>query len=191
MGGAARHNIRNALGAMALCQVLGAPLAALREGLARFQCDPHDNPGRGNWFEVSGARILVDFAHNEHGLLALTEMLAGMPAKRRIILLSQAGDRPDRDIATMTRVACTLEPQRLLVCDLPGYERGRQAGAVPAVITAAAVSSGVAAQNIETFASPLEAARSALADLQAGDLVILLALSQRDKVLEEIQRLQG
>mgnify|MGYP002062470130 CR=1 FL=1 len=38
------------------------------------------NPGRGTLFTVEGARVFVDFAHNPHGLEALLEMAAALPA---------------------------------------------------------------------------------------------------------------
>jgi UDP-N-acetylmuramyl tripeptide synthase len=189
--GIARHNIRNALSAVALCDAMGVDVEAMRQGLAAFRGDAEDNPGRGNWFEAHGVRILLDFAHNEHGFRALTDMLSRVPAERRILLLSQAGDRSDEAIADMTAQACTLDPTRLLLCDLPGYERGREPGEVPALIEAAARQRGVAAAAIEQHASPVEAVAAALDSAQAGDLLILLVLTQRDEALRRIRKFVG
>ena len=75
MKGAAGHNISNALGAAALCRVMGVSDQAIRVGLGDFRGDPDDNPGRGNWFEKNGVQILVDFAHNEHGMKAIAGMV--------------------------------------------------------------------------------------------------------------------
>ena len=183
LDGAARHNIRNALAAMALCHVLGFEDADLRAGLASFQGDEKDNPGRSNWFEKDGVRILVDFAHNEHGVLALADMLSRLPAERRVLLMSQAGDRLDRDITDMIRAGCQIEPDRMLICELPGYERGRDEGEVPALIREAAIDAGISPADIEVFPSPREAVSAALGNAQPGDLLVLLVLTQREEAL--------
>ncbi len=183
LDGAARHNIANALGAAALCRALGVDPAAIREGLRRFRGDEQDNPGRGNWFEKDGVRILVDFAHNEHGMRALAKMMTRLPAQRRLMLMSQAGDRLDRDIRDMTRAACGMQPDLLLLCELPGYERGREPGVVPALIRSAALECGVPPGAISNYANPREAVAAALEQAKPGDLLVLLVLTQRDEVL--------
>jgi len=64
-GGVARYNISNALGAMALCHVLGADDQALGAGLKAFSGAADVNPGRGNLFEKDGVRIFLDFQGNQ------------------------------------------------------------------------------------------------------------------------------
>ena len=182
-GGAARYNISNALGAMALCHVLGADDQALAAGLKAFSGSAEVNPGRGNLFEKDGIRIFLDFAHNEHGLKAISETVNAFHAERNIVLMGQAGDRLDADIDDLVRAACALNPARLLACELPGYERGRASMEVPARIRSVAITEGVPEDVIAIYASPLEGVRSALAEARQGDCLVLLALSQRDEVL--------
>jgi len=187
-GGAARYNISNALGAMALCQVLGANDEALAAGLRAFSGDADDNPGRGNLFEKDGIRIFLDFAHNEHGVKAISDTIRAFGAKRHIILMGQAGDRLDKDIGDLVRAVCKLEPNQLLACELPGFERGREPGVVPALIRDVAIAEGVPEQAVTLFDSPLEGAKVALANAQRGDCLVFLALTQRDEVLELIRK---
>jgi len=178
-GAAARYNISNALGAMALCHVLGVADEALAAGLTAFSGDADVNPGRG--------RIFLDFAHNEHGLKAISDTIRAFNADRNIVLMGQAGDRLDKDIGDLVRAACELKPDILLACELPGYERGRQAGEVPGLIREIAIAKGVPADAVTIFPSPLEGVRKALTDAKAGDCLVLLALSQRDEVLDMIR----
>ena len=187
MGGAARHNLHNALGAAALCHALGVPDAAIGAGLARFRGDASDNPGRANLFEGRGVRVLVDFAHNAHGMNAIAATVRALGGERVVLLMGQAGDRPDADIAALVRAAVATGPHRLLACDLPGYERGRAPGEVPAVIRAAAMDAGLAADRIEHFSCPLEGTRAALGDARPGDVLVLLALTQRDEVIDLVR----
>jgi len=186
-GGLSRHNLSNALAAMGAALALGIHDAAICEGLAAFRGDEHDNPGRGNWFEraVEGGlvRILVDFAHNEHGMKALAAAVSQVAADRIVLLIGQAGDRSDQDIRDLLRAACTVGPARLLVTDLPGYERGRAPFEVAELIAREAVLLGVPANVVETFSSPVEATAAALRDARAGDLLVLLALTQRAETL--------
>jgi UDP-N-acetylmuramyl tripeptide synthase len=183
MGGVVRYNISNALAAMSLAIVLGIEDEAIRGGLAAFRGDETDNPGRGNWFEHGGVRILVDFAHNEHGMSALADTVMHMEAARVVLLMGQAGDRLDKDIGDLTRAACSMKPDRLLVCDLPGYARGREPFAVPRVIREAALQAGIPADSISLFPGPKDATKQALEQARPGDLLVLLALSQRQEAL--------
>ena len=186
-GGAARYNISNALGAMALCNTLGAGDSALAKGLKTFSGDADVNPGRGNLFDKDGIRVFVDFAHNEHGVRAISQTIWQFNASRHIVLMGQAGDRLDSDIDDFVRAACELEPHRLLVCELPGYERGRPAAEVPGLIHDIAVREGVSKDAVAMFASPLEGVKDALEKATQGDCLVLLALTQRDEVLALIR----
>lgn len=184
MDGAARHNTHNALAAMALCSVLGAGDKAIHDGLAGFKGDEDDNPGRGNWFEKDGVRILVDFAHNEHAMLALADMVSNVPSNRRILLMGQAGDRLDKDIIDMASAACKIRPDVILTCALPGFERGRPQSEVQSIIRNCGIEAGVATKNIHDHGSPSKAVAAALADAKTGDLFVFLTLTQREEVLD-------
>ena len=183
LGGVVRYNISNALAAMTLAVALRIEDDAIRAGLASFQGDEKDNPGRGNWFEHKGVRILVDFAHNEHGMTALADAVSRVPAERVILLMGQAGDRLDKDIEALTRAACSMKPDSLLISELPGYERGREPFVVPDVIRAAGLKAGVRAATIRIFPDPKNATRQALKEAVPGDLLVLLALTQRQEAL--------
>ncbi len=186
-GGVARYNISNALGAMALCHVLGVEDSALAQGLKNFSGDAAANPGRGNLFEKNGIRIFLDFAHNEHGIKAITDTIRGFNARRNIVLMGQAGDRRDEDIANLVQAVCKLNPGRLLVCDLPGYERGREAGIVAELIHRLALDEGIREEAVTMFASPREGVKTALAEAREGDCLVLLAPTQREEVLNLIR----
>jgi len=185
--GAARYNISNALGAMALCHALGADDAALSAGLRAFSGNADENPGRGNLFEKGSIRIFLDFAHNEHGVRAVSETVRAFKAERYIALMGQAGDRLDKDIEDLVRAVCELRPDRLLSCELPGYERGRESMVVAALIRDIAIREGIPEQAVSVFASPLEGVKDALENAREGDCLVLLALTQRDEVLALIR----
>ncbi|MFP5356208.1 MAG: glutamate ligase domain-containing protein, partial [Gemmatimonadota bacterium] len=106
LGGAARYNVANALAASAAALAMGVPADAVRATLARFGQSPSDNPGRLSLLEHNGARIVVDFVHNPDGWHALSDALRHVPAKRRIVVIGQAGDRDDE---ALDELAAALE----------------------------------------------------------------------------------
>ncbi|HEX8298161.1 MAG TPA: Mur ligase family protein [Rubricoccaceae bacterium] len=182
MGGAAAHNVRNALSAVATGAALGLTDEALADGLRAFRGDATDNPGRANVWSVRGVTVVVDYAHNAHGLSALMAFAGQLPAQRRLVLLSCAGDRPNADIEALATTALPLGADRYLVADLPDYLRGRTPGEVPAVLGRALVEAGVDPDAVEAFADPAAAARAALAWATPGDVLLLVALSHRDEI---------
>jgi len=181
-GGAAVHNVRNALAALALGAALGLPDEALTRGLRAFS--DADNPGRANRFRVHGADVLVDYAHNPHGVAALVALAAGLPAERRLMLLSSAGDRSDDALAALAEAAAELRADRYLLADLPEYLRGRQRGEVPAVLARALAAAGVPPDACTAHPDPLAATRDALAWARPGDGLLLFVLSHRDAVVQ-------
>jgi UDP-N-acetylmuramyl tripeptide synthase len=172
---------------MALCHALGVPDAALAAGLRAFSGDADANPGRGNLFKKNDIKIFLDFAHNEHGVRAIRDTVKAFDAGRRLVLIGQAGDRSDQDIRDLVSAVCGLEPSRLLVCDMPGYERGRKPWAVAEMIREFAIAEGVPADAVAMFKSPLDGVRQALADARNGDCLVLLAFTQRKEVLATIR----
>lgn len=178
-GGAARHNIANALGATALASALGIPLESIAAGLRRLRVE--DNPGRANFYSINGAQVLLDFAHNPHGLRAMIDMAASLPAQRRLLIIGQAGDRSDEDIRDLARAAEALTFDRVLVKELTSKNRGRPAGEVAALLKDEFMRQGYRAGQISRVKSELGALRAALRWAQPGDLVVFLAHEDRTK----------
>ena len=184
--GAAVHNIQNALGVIGLSKSLGLADDAIREGLKGFRSDAADNPGRGNVFEYNGAKLVVDFAHNEHSMKAIATTTANMPCKHKWLLMSSAGDRSDKDITAMAEAALSMKPDALVVAELEDYLRGRELGDIPAFIYEIAKRHGVDEGRLHTESDPVAAVKYILERLEPGDLALLLVLSNRDEVVELI-----
>jgi cyanophycin synthetase len=184
LGGVARYNIENALAAALAARALGIPDAAIREVLATFRSDARDNPGRANEFAVNGARLFVDFAHNPHSIAAVTSALAAVPAKRRFILLSHAGDRSNDDITGLVKGAFALGPDYVVVAENPKYLRGRPLGDLPALMRAVSLGQGLPADHILMATSPYEGARQIIERLEPGDLALLLVHDDRQKIFD-------
>jgi len=187
-GGAARYNIANALAAIGIATGLGLPPEAIRVGLTTFANTPDSNPGRLNVFDVDGFRVVVDYAHNPHGLRALLDVTSTMPARRRLVALGQAGDRDDAALRELAEVVWESRPDYVVVKELRSHLRGRPEGEVPRVLAAALVGFGMPADAIGFAEDDLEATRQALAWARAGDLLVLPIHAQRGAVIALITR---
>ncbi len=183
LGGAARHNIQNALGAICIARRLGLSIEAIRRGLESFDSSAEENPGRLNRFDLGGAVAIVDFAHNPHGVAALMEMAAALPAKRRLVVIGQAGDRDDEAIRELPRMAWRARPDRVIVKELRKYLRGRALGEIPAMMEDELRRLGATDDAIEHADSELEAVEQALRWAREGDLLLLIAHEERQAVL--------
>lgn len=180
--GAARHNVSNALAAVAAGGALGLPYDAIAGGLRTVAGTSEDNPGRGNLYDVEGARVLVDFVHNPHGFAMLGAMARALAPARLLVVVGHAGDRGDDAIRELARAAWAMGPDRVIVKELRGYLRGRTEGEVPAIIAEEMRSLGAPADALDSAPDELEAARRALAWARPGDLVILPTHEDREGV---------
>jgi UDP-N-acetylmuramyl tripeptide synthase len=190
-GGAARYNIENALAAIGGAMALRLPSGAVGRALRSFTSDTDRNPGRANVWPLGGATAIVDFAHNPHGLRALAAMMSALPATRRGIVIGQAGDRTDEAIRALAEAAWAMKPDRIFVKELEDYLRGRERGAVPAILAGEFQRLGASSSSLSFHEAELEAVRAALAWLREGDLLLLLAHERRAEVVAILESLTG
>jgi len=183
--GAARHNVANALAAAALTWCMGVSLANIRSGLTTMSQD--ENPGRCNVYTMNGYTVLVDFAHNPHALHALLDMADRLPSKRKALCFSQAGDRPDDLIRELASSAWESGLDRVFVSELAKYHRGREEGAVFAVIRDELIACGANADQIEHHMEEIDSLDSAMKWAQPGDLIIMLALERSQALLDKLK----
>jgi UDP-N-acetylmuramyl tripeptide synthase len=161
-------------------------LRALR--LMRGSAD--DNPGRANFLEVGGVKILLDYAHNPHGLSATLGLAVNLPGRRRLlVVLGQAGDRGDEALRELAGAAWAFRPDRIVVKELPEMLRGRPEGEIPAILEGELRRLGATDGDLGRARNEMEAVRQALAWARPGDLLVLLTHAQRDEVLELLGRL--
>lgn len=174
LGGSAGYNIANIAAAALAAAQLGVPAATIAATAARFGAAHTDNPGRLQSWRFGGTRVVVDYAHNTDGLDGLLRAVgADRRATRLGLLLGHAGNREDDDLRAVAAVAAAFAPELVVLKDIGGYERGRAAGEVPAIMGAALRAAGLPADAIRTELDEVRAARLALDWARDGDLVVL------------------
>jgi len=188
-GGIAVHNVANALTAVAAGLALGLEAGVMASTLRSFGDDLEDNPGRANLVEIGGIRILVDFAHNPHGMAALVAVARTIPAERTLVLVGQAGDRGDEAIRALARAAWELKPDHVVVKDMETYLRGRAPGEVPALLVQEFTRLGLRPEALSRVGPEVSAVRMALEWARPGDLLVLAIHENRRAVLNLLDQL--
>jgi cyanophycin synthetase len=171
--GHALHNIQNAMFAAAIACGLGVSLENVRQGLRTFTTDFFQTPGRMNFYNEHPFRVLLDYAHNAHGMQAMAQMIRELGVTgRRIGVVSAPGDRRDEDIRALGRVAASAFDLVLLRED--DHLRGRRSGEVGALLREGLLAAGFPEERIapEVYQEP-EAVRHGLETARPGDLLVI------------------
>ena len=114
-------------------------------------------------------------------------MLDNLPSRKKYLLIGQAGDRSDQDIRDLTNGALQFNPDVVVTMDMEDYLRGRDWGEAAGITKEECLKHGVEEGNIPHFKSPPEGAQYIIDQLEEGDLVLLLALAERDKVFAMLE----
>jgi cyanophycin synthetase len=191
LAGVARHNVANALAAIAAAEVLKVPVEAMGRVLRRFGESAEDNPGRANVTHVGDVLVIVDFAHNPHGMAALVRTATGFPARRRLLLLGQAGDRSDADLRALVRAAAVFRPDRIVLKEMEHYLRGRKPGEISAILAEEFARCGYPPETVVRAPSEVEGVREAFRWARAGDLLLLTVHEDRKMITELLERLRA
>ena len=173
-GGIARYNIANLAGAALAGYGLGVPPQRIATVLANFGRDNADNRGRLERWVIHGVRILLDYAHNPEGLDGLLDVATANDTGGRLgLILGHAGNRLDTDIQALARVAARYRPDRVVLKDIGGYERGRVSGEIAGLMRQVLESDGIPPAAIDFIPDEVMAVRSLLDWARPGDLLVL------------------
>ncbi|MFL5384376.1 MAG: cyanophycin synthetase [Longimicrobiaceae bacterium] len=172
LGGAARFQQGNILAAIATAYVQGVRYDTIHSGLLSFFPSPSMTPGRLNLLRVGEARVLVDYAHNPAAVQGLMEMVADLPARRRIGVLAAPGDRRDEDIRAVAALCGGLD---LAIVKEDDDRRGRRPGEIAELLVEGLRSAGLHGDQIEVVADERTAVARSLEVIGDGDLLVVLA----------------
>jgi len=156
----------------------------IRLGLASFVNDAATAPGRFNVFSYRGATIVADYGHNPDAISALVQAVETMPATRRSVVISGAGDRRDIDIRRQTEILGDAFDQVVLYQDM--CQRGRADGEVLGLLRQGLQQARRTTEVSEIHGEFL-AIDTALDRLREGELCLVL-IDQVEAALEHIGR---
>jgi cyanophycin synthetase len=174
MNGTARYNVQNLAAAACIALCLGVDISAIKTTMQHFGANNADNPGRLQRWKIDDVTILSDYAHNPEGLQGFLSIAKHLQAGGRLaLLLGQAGNREDKDIQALAKVAAAFKPDLIVLKDIDGYERGREAGEVPGILQQSLLENNIASEQIRIQLDEVEAVRSLLSWARAGDVLAL------------------
>ena len=174
--------VENVMAAVAAAWAVGLDWTTIRSGLASFKNDAAGVPGRFNMMEFRGATVIADYGHNTDAMKALVAAVDTLPAKRRSVVISGAGDRRDSDIRDQTQILGEAFDDVILYQD--AAQRGRADGEVMALLRQGLQGAG-RTRHIEEIRGEFIAIDTALERLKPGDLALILV----DQVEEALAHL--
>jgi len=95
--GTAEFNVANALGAVLAAYVSGVSMENIRLALQTFVPSPALTPGRMNIFKFNNFTVMLDYAHNTHGMQAIGKFVSQVNAPHKVGIVAGVGDRRDED----------------------------------------------------------------------------------------------
>jgi UDP-N-acetylmuramyl tripeptide synthase len=116
-------------------------------------------------------------------------MAKALPAKRRLVVLGQAGDRSDSAIRDLARIAFESHPDLVILKETRDLLRGREEGEVTAILKNEFLRPGTDADSIRQTDSDYDAVLTALAWSRPGDLILLLTHADRPRILGLLESL--
>jgi cyanophycin synthetase len=181
-GGTIAFQVENVMAAVGAAWGVGVHWDAVRRALASFVTDAHSAPGRFNVMDYRGATVIADYGHNPDAMRALVAAVQAMPARRRSVVISGAGDRRDEDLREQTAILGHAFDEVLLYED--ACQRGRADGEVLALLREG-LRDATRARHIEEIRGEFIAIDRALERLEPGDLCLVLV----DQVQEALDHL--
>jgi cyanophycin synthetase len=170
------------MAAVAVAWALGVPWPTIAEALQHFRADAQTVPGRFNRFDYRGATLIADYGHNPDAIAALCEATAAMPAGKRVVVISAAGDRRDQDIIEQGRLVGQAFDEVVLYED--ACQRGRPDGETIALLQRGLAGTGKVRWQT-AIRGEFAAIDAALQRLQPGDLCLIL-VDQVEEALAHI-----
>jgi cyanophycin synthetase len=178
-GGKADFNIANALAATLAAYTNGISLNVIQQALRTFVPSVETTPGRLNIFEFTNFKVLLDYAHNPHGVRALGKFVKSFKDARKVGVITGVGDRRDEDIIELGEEAAKIFDEIVVRHD--DDLRGRAAQEIDLLLT-----KGV--QNIDPsipvvyHTNECKAVEFAISRARPGDLVVVLIDDVSDAV---------
>ncbi|GAB3903075.1 cyanophycin synthetase [Larkinella knui] len=182
--GKAPFMIENILAAVLAVYCQNLPVDLIAEGLRSFLPSFENTPGRMNLFCFRNYCVLVDYAHNPHGLTALGEYIKQAGVARRIGILTGVGDRRDEDIRAVGRVAGQIFDELIIRFDEDS--RGRDKAQIADLIR-----QGVWEVNgaipVQVIPDELEALTYAIEHVQNATMIVHLS----DRIHQSVELVRG
>lgn len=172
MGGKARFMIANTLAASLASYLYGFKIEDIKIALTTFIPGAAQTPGRMNVFNFRQFKVMVDFAHNVAGYLAIEEYLQHIEAPFKVGIIAGVGDRRDQDIRDCAAIAARMFDH--IIIRQEKYLRGRTEEEIVNLLLEGIASSG-RTPVYEIIPKETEAIKHALTHAKEGSFIVALS----------------
>ncbi|MFM2225276.1 MAG: hypothetical protein RJA07_1478 [Bacteroidota bacterium] len=107
-GGKAEFNIANVLPVVLASHIRNFKIEDVKQALETFVPSAAQTPGRMNMFHFKNFTVMVDYAHNTHGIMAIGKFVKQVEATKRIGVIAGVGDRRDEDTISLGAEAAKI-----------------------------------------------------------------------------------
>ncbi|MEO6833951.1 MAG: cyanophycin synthetase, partial [Chitinophagaceae bacterium] len=146
--GLAEFNVANAMAAVLAAYVSDFKIEDIKLALQTFVPGAALTPGRMNVFHFKNFTVMVDYAHNTHGMQALGKMVAHVDSPYKVGMIAGVGDRRDEDLMSLGEESAKVfdeiiirqdrntrgrTPEEIIMWMTKGAERVRPAKKITAI----------------------------------------------------------
>jgi cyanophycin synthetase len=130
--GMAEFNIANSMAATLAVYVRDFKIEDIKQALQTFVPGGAMTPGRMNVFHFKNYTVMLDYAHNTHGMQALGKMVAHVDSPYKVGIIAGVGDRRDEDLMSLGEESAKIFDEIIIRQDR--NTRGRSAEEIVAWI---------------------------------------------------------
>jgi cyanophycin synthetase len=178
--GKAEFNIANVLGAVLAGYVSGFSVESIRKSMRSFIPSPELTPGRMNIFHFRDFTVMIDYAHNPHGMRAVGKFIQSVKAVSKTGIIAGVGDRRDEDLVAIGEEAAKIFDEVIVRMD--DDPRGRTYQEIFELVSGG-IKKFDQGKKITLIPDEAEAVHTAISSARAGSFVVVLT----DRVSEAIQ----
>jgi UDP-N-acetylmuramate--alanine ligase len=179
-----RHNVLNALGALAACRAAGLQIAEAAPALAGFT-------GAGRRFEdqgltPSGARVFDDYAHHPTEIRATLDAARTLGPRRLVACFQPHLYSRTRKLAREFGAALALADLVVVLEIYPAREQAEDFPGVSGLLVAAAAGDSAAGRPVWWLPRMDDAERWLAAELREGDVLVTLGAGNVDELARRL-----
>ncbi|MDP4182625.1 MAG: Mur ligase family protein [Bacillota bacterium] len=171
LNGNLKHNIYNSMAAIGACFSLNISLDIIRDTLKTFSCNADINPGRFNVYNMGDFKVVLDYGHNIEGYSVTIDGLKSLKPSRLTGIIGVPGDRRDKDIKKIGRIAGISFDKIIIKEDLE--LRGRKQFEVARILLSGALEGNIDKNNISVIQNEVEALKEAALNAKSGEVIVV------------------
>lgn len=182
--GKAIFNIANTLAATLAAYLSDFKTEDIRQALHTFIPSPAMTPGRMNMFHFKDFNVMLDYAHNTHGLQAIGKFVEAQDSPLKVGIIAGVGDRRDEDIISLGEESARIFDEIIIRQDK--NLRGRTEEEMIRLITQG-IRNIKPDMDIKDFRRESDAIDHAIQNAQKGSFIVIISDVVPD-ALDQVKR---